>query len=136
MTTASGLFSSWATPASSEPDLFALQQALRALGDDLLELAIVALEVEVEGAGVEEVLDPQQHLQPIEGFRQEILGAGFQRALLGLDGRVRGEHEDRQEHGLGNPKLPDDRDLVQVRHHQVEQDQIRLMLTVQGEHLA
>ena len=116
-------------------DLLALQESLRAFVDDLLERAIVALEVEVKIPRMEEVLDPQQHLQPVEGFRQEILGAGLQGALLRVAGRVGREDQDRQEHVLGNLKLPDDRDPVQMRHHQIEQDQIGLRLGVQGEHL-
>jgi len=82
-------------------DLLALQESLRAFVDDLLERAIVALEVEVQIPRMEQVLDPQQHLQPVEGFRQEILGAGLQGALLRVAGRVGREDQDRQEHVSG-----------------------------------
>ncbi len=45
------------------------------------------------------------------------------------------EDQHRQEHILGNLELLDDRDPVQVRHHQIEQDQIGLELAIQREDL-
>ena len=95
----------------------------------------MAPEVEVEVSRVEEILDPQEHLDPVKRLGQEVLGAGLQRALLRLGGRIGREDQDREIDILGDLKLSHDGDPIQIRHHQVEQEQIRLILTVQGEHL-
>jgi hypothetical protein len=117
-------------------NLLALQQTLGSLDDDLLERAVVAVEIEVEAARVQEVADPQHDLETVEGLGEEILGAGLERPLLGVAGRVGGQDEDRQEDVVGNPELLDDRDPIQVRHHQIEQDQVGLELAVETEHLS
>ena len=116
-------------------DLLALHQALGTLGDDLLERAVVAVEIEVEAARVQEVSNPQHDLEAVERLRQEVLGAGLEGALLRVAGRVGREHQNRQEDVFGNVRLLDDRDPVQVRHHQVEQDEIGLKLAVERDHL-
>ena len=95
----------------------------------------MALQVEIEAARIEEVPDAQHDLEAVEGLRQEILGAGLEGALLRLAGRVGREDEDRLEDVFGNLQLLDDGDPIQVRHHQVEQDQVGLELAGQGEDL-
>ena len=116
-------------------DLLALQELLRAFAYDLLERSIVTIEVEVKVPRVEEVLDAQEHLEPVERLRQKVLGTGLQRALLRCDARIGREDQDREKHVRGNLELSDDRDPIQARHHQVEQDQIRVKLVVQRAHL-
>jgi hypothetical protein len=117
-------------------DLLALQKALRPFLDHTLERAVVPLELEVQRARVEQVLDPEQHLEPVERLGQKVLGAGLERTLLRLGRRVRGQHQHRQEHVARDRELADDRDPVQVRHHQVEQDQVGRPLAVERPHLA
>jgi len=92
--------------------LLGLHEPLRALLNDLLQRSILALDVEVEDSRVQEVLDAQQHLEPVERLGQEILGARLQRALLRLGGGIRCEDQDREKHILGNLELLYDRDPV------------------------
>ena len=86
----------------------------------------MAVELEVEPPRVEQVLDPQEDFEPVERLGQEVFRAGGQGALPGLERHVRGQHEHREIDVLGNGERLDDGHPVEVRHHEIEQDEIRL----------
>ena len=101
-------------------------------GDDRLQRAVLPLELEVQEPGVQEVLDPQEHLDPVERLGQEVLRARGQGALLGRHRHVRGQHQDRHVGLRGDRQLAHHGDPVEVRHHQIEQDQVGMELVVES----
>jgi hypothetical protein len=95
------------------------------------------LELLVQEARLQQVLDPQQHLDGVERLGQEVLGPRGQGAPLGLGRHVGRQHHHRQVGPLRQgPQLRHHRHAVQVGHHQVQQDQVRLKLHVHGDGLA
>jgi hypothetical protein len=108
-----------------------------AVADALLQQLVVPVKFQVQPSGLQQVADAQQHLGGVEGLDQEIGGPIGQGPLLGLGRDVGGQHQDRQEGPGGNhlAELGHDREPVQVGHGQVKQDQVRVVLGVQGQHL-
>jgi hypothetical protein len=77
---------------------------------------------------VEEIADPEHDLELLERLREEVVRPGRQRSPLRVERRVCREHKDgdvfaARDHGS---HLPQHRDAVQVRHEQVEEDQVRV----------
>ena len=91
-----------------------------------LQLGVVLFEPAVQGAGLEQVGDPQQDLGAVEGLGEEVLGAGGQGPLPDFGGDIGGEDEDGQEPAFGHQALEGlhEGEAVEVRHVQVEQDQV------------
>ena len=107
-------------------DLLALDELGRPVPDRLFQRPLLRLERQVELASVEKVLDAKEGLDLVERLGHEVLGAGSERAMLGLHGHVGRQDENRQvlvrgNHGL---ELPEHTNPVEVRHQQVEQDQV------------
>ena len=114
-------------------DLLALEQLLGALANRLLERAIVLGERHVQPARLEEIADAQQHLELLERLGEKVPRARRQGPSLRLRGRVGRQHDDRQV-GVGGDlrlELSEHRHPVEVRHHQVEQDEVRLEVTIE-----
>ena len=86
------------------------------------------LERHVEMARLQQVADAQQHLELLERLGEEVAGTRRQRAALGLQRDIRRQDEDGHVR-IGRDlaaELLEDGEPVEVRHHQVEQDEVRL----------
>jgi hypothetical protein len=86
-------------------------------------------------ARTQEVPDPQQDLELLERLRQEVLCARRQGLALRLQRRVGREDEHGQEHVRGDlvAELAEHRETVEMRHHEVEQDEVGAELPEQVE---
>ncbi len=82
----------------------------------------------------QEIADPQPQLRAIDRLGQEFLDAGFERVEQGAPVGL-GRHHNDGDTRRARVALEDLRDLVPVHpgHHQVQQDQIRLMDTHRGQ---
>ena len=111
---------------------------MRAFSNLRFEVLVLALKLPVQESHGEQVVDAEEQLDPVEGLRQEIARAGRERPTLALGRGVGGEQEDRQI-GL-RPRLPleplQDLHAVEVRHPQIQQDQIGPELSIACRHLA
>lgn len=58
------------------------------LADALLEFGVEALEVLMEGPGLEQVLHPQRHFDEVERLREEVGRSGRKRSTLRLERRI------------------------------------------------
>ena len=119
-------------------ELFRSQELLRALADLRLEALVLAPELLVEEARLEQVPDAKEDLRPIERLRHEIVRAGRERAMPALERHVRGQHEDGRA-GLGSGlrlQLLEHLDAVDIGHPEIQQDQIRPELRAALRHLA
>ena len=106
-----------------EPGLF---QVGGALADSLLEVLVAVEQLQLQAPRLEQVGDPQAHLDRLERLAQEVVGAGGQRALARRSGGVGRQDEDRD---ARRPRGDGPQDLHQLeavrrRHLQVEQDQV------------
>src|ERR1700733_16061407 len=79
-------------------------------------------------AGLQQIPDPQLHLGPVEGLRQEVVGAVRERLLFRLRRIVAGKHENGQIVVLRDysGQLIHGSQAVNMRHMQVQQDEIGL----------
>ena len=78
-------------------------------------------------------MDARPELDHVEGFRDEVLGAGLQRAQLVP--RLGGDHDHGQVSvGVAGLQAFHDLESVHDRHLQVEQDQVVLVFTVHRAH--
>ena len=116
-------------------DLLALQQALGPLPHGLLERAVLRLELAIEPPRVEQVADAQERLELLERLREEVARPRVERLAPGLQQGVGRQHEDRHVRVAGDLGLEEleQGEAVEVRHHEVEQDQVGLELAVQVE---
>src|SRR5471032_1819402 len=82
----------------------------------------------VEGTSFQQVPYPQHGFQGIQRFTDEVLGAQRQGAQASVAGGVGGEHEDRQVFAVrdASVELFEYRKAIELRHVQVENDQVRL----------
>jgi len=119
-------------------ELLRLEELMRAFSNLRLEVLVLAPELPVEEAHREQVVDAEEQLDPVEGLRHEIARAGRERATLGLGCGVGGEDEDRQiDLPRGLPLEPlEDLHAVEMRHPEVQHDQIGPELSVARRHLA
>ncbi len=79
----------------------------------------------VEKPRMQQISRPDQHLTVGEGFGDEILRAALERPITGRDGAVSGQHDHREGFERGKfPYLPQHFEAVQVRHVQVQHDQV------------
>jgi hypothetical protein len=104
-----------------------------ALAHPLLQPLVLILQRQMEEPGLEQVADPEAHLDGTERLGQEVPRSARERAALGFAAAVRGEHQDRQVR-LGRDLLPEDRQDLEpgeVRHLEVQQNEIRMMLVIQ-----
>jgi hypothetical protein len=102
---------------------------LRALFDFLLQKGVLVAQ-EVRGPLEGELrLDPRQHDCRADRFGDVIHGAEAEASLLVLGGRFGGEEDDRNAACRRiRLQLPADFVTVHARHHDVEQDQLRMRL--------
>ena len=99
----------------------------------LLQDLVLILQLEMKKARLQQVADAQHDFDRIQGFGQEVCRPAGQRATLGLGRRIRGEHQDREVSIRRNERSQSFHDgkPVQVRHHQIKQNQIRLIFCIQ-----
>ena len=113
-----------------------LVEVARAVVDELLEHEVLLACLELQEADLQQVLDPQQHLDHVEGLGQEVAGAARQRALLCLDRDVGRDHEHREpaalEPGL---QLREHLEPVRIGHVEVEDQQVRRLLRAHRHHV-
>ena len=98
----------------------------RPLLDGQLEPLLLALELRVELPGDEQVADPQQRLDAVERLGEEIARPHRQRPLLHRRRVVGGDDQHRQValDGEQRPQRLHHLEAVEVRHVQVEDDQV------------
>ena len=109
----------------------------------LLKRAIPASEIgRLRGTSVGQLLDPQHRLDPgderglVDRLGQIFVGARFEPGDDVLGVGFCGDQDDRHERQIGvGLQLPADFDAVELRHHDVEQDQIRKLLRGRGNRL-
>ena len=92
----------------------------------------------VQPACFEEIADAQQDLELLERLGEKVPRARREGPSLRLRGRVGRQHDDRQV-GVGGDlrlELSEHRHPVEVRHHQVEQDEVRLEVTIERQDAA
>jgi len=106
----------------------ALAQLGGAFAHFFFQSDILILKPPVQGAGLQEVPDAQGDFGGVEGFGQEVHCPAGEGALLGFSADVGGQHQDGPVIAGRYQRLErfHDGKAVQVGHHQVEQDQIRL----------
>ena len=91
-----------------------------------LEDASVAVELDVERSGRQEVPDPQEHLRRVEGLHDQVVGTRPERPAAHVRRRFGRQHQDREE-GVGGATgldlfhhlKPVDLGHVQVEDHEV-----------------
>jgi hypothetical protein len=117
--------------ALDDLDLRLLERA-RALADLGLEELVLALHLDVEKPRFEQRPDTQQDLVGLKRLADEILRAARERLPLGLRRFVGRQNQDGKVSGLGDfVQLPHDLESIEVRHVQVEEDQVRPVPDVQ-----
>src|SRR3989475_11399145 len=77
-------------------EFLGLNELLGALAYDLLEALVVTRELLMEQACLEEVADPEKHLDLIERLGQEVLRAALECPALRLHRDVGRQHQDRE----------------------------------------
>jgi hypothetical protein len=101
-------------------------ELLGAQPDRLLEVRVVLLQARVQRPGVQQVRHPQRRLDDVDGLGEEVVRPERQGAPPGLRRRVGRDHQAGEvvlgRHPLG--QLLQDREAVQDRHVQVEQDEV------------
>jgi len=104
----------------------------------VLERLVLVAELLVEKLDLQHVPDPEQGLVDVERLRKEVVRPACQSPLPRLAGCVPRENEDRDVRAPGQQQLQRSHDLepVDVRHQQVEEDQIGLELSDQVRDLA
>ncbi len=109
-----------------------------ALLDALFQLLAPLHQLERQAPGEEQVLHPLEYLGGVKRLRDEILGAHGERPALRIPLLVAGEDQDRPVLVLRDPQrqLPHHLETVDVRHVQVQQDEIRLECQEKGQRLA
>ena len=119
-------------------DLLALQELLCAFAHRGLERALLLLALEVEPPCFQEVLDPEDDFHVVERLREKIGRARVQGPPLRVAGRIRRQDHDGQELTVrdGRPQLLHHCHTIQVRHHQIEEHEIRSQFGVQCSGLA
>ncbi len=87
---------------------------------------VAGLRVDVQGPGVQQVADPQDHLDAVQRFGEEVGGSGMKGPVARLAGHVGGQDEHRQERvgGQGLLQFVEDVEAVAGGHVQVEQQQV------------
>ena len=114
-----------------------LDQLARPLAHLGLEQLVLALDLDVEEARLEQRLDAQQQLVLLERLVDEVLGAARQRLAPRFRRQVARQDQDRQVRRLGDlVQLVHHLEPVHVRHVQVEQDEIGPVLDVERADLA
>src|SRR5256712_5686797 len=107
-------------------ELLALKELLGPFADELLERLVVALELEVETTGVEQILDAEEDFQTVKGLGEKVLRAGRERALLRFRRHIGGQHEHGQIDVPGDRQPLHPGDAVEGRPHQVRQGEVRV----------
>ena len=101
--------------------------------EQLLQLFVLAVDLDVQQANLEHVVDARQHLGDIERFADEVFRTGFERAELVI--RLGRDHQDR--------KVSIFLDVLQSFHHleavhaghlEIEHNQVVAILLVQRMH--
>ena len=94
---------------------------------ELVQLGSLGLDRVVIPLDAKERTDTHEELVVVERLRDEIVGTGFDRSLfLGADARR--DHDHREHRGLVvRAKPPADGVSVDVRHHDVEENEIRFL---------
>ena len=112
---------------------FGLQELRRPLPDGLLQPHVLVLKLTMQAPSLQQVSDPEEHLDGVEGLDHEVLGAHRQRPAPGLGRDVRGEDQDRGVRPFGDevPELLQHGESVRVGHEQIQKEQIGLELLVQ-----
>jgi hypothetical protein len=82
---------------------------------------------------LEQVADPEQDLEMVERFGQEVVGARGERSSPGFGAYIGGQDQDGEVFTCGNApgELCHDGEAIHVRHHQIEQDEIRFKFAVE-----
>ena len=119
-------------------DLLTLQELLRAFAHRGLERALLLLALEVEPPCLQEVLDPEDDFHMVERLRQKVRRTRVQGPPLRVAGRIGRQDHDWQELTVRErrPQLLQHGHTIQVRHHQIEEHEIRSQFGVQGSGLA
>ena len=119
-------------------EFLGLNELLGALAYDLLEALVVTRELLMEQACLEEVADPEKHLDLIERLGQEVLRAALECPALRLHRDVGRQHEDREIGLRWHQRLDllEDLEPVHVGHREVEQDEVGTGLRVEWQRLA
>jgi hypothetical protein len=103
-------------------------------GVPLRELARLVLDGVVQRLLAQHRAHPGEEGGVLEGLRQVVVAAGVESRddVAGVGLRRHEDHRDRLEPGVAL-ELAHDRDAVELRHHDVEEDQVRLELAGAGE---
>ena len=105
--------------------LFGLEQLMRALLDLPLQRLVLAPEVAVQEAHLDEIAHAQQELGLLEGLRDEVAGSGLERRALALAGHVGGQDQHRQiELGPALLEPLENLDAVEQGHAEVQHDEV------------
>ena len=104
-------------------------ELLRAFADASLELASLLFEQEVAEAGLQQVADPQHDLDGVERLGEKVPGPHRERFLAALREHVRRQHEDGEVSMMSKARREpsEHAEAVEVRHVQVEQQQVGLI---------
>ena len=104
------------------------RELVRPLPHFLFQRLVVPTELPVEEARLQEVLDAQQDLAGLEGFGEEVLGPHLQRLAPRFRIEVSRDDQDREIGVVGDVRSQGGHDIeaVQVRHQQIQHDQIGL----------
>ena len=94
--------------------------------EGVLKGGSLSIKLDVETPHFEEISDAEKNFQVIEGLEQEVgrtcaKGGAFCFLIC-----ISGQNDDREEDIIaGGAKGAEDRKPINVRHHQIEQDQVR-----------
>ena len=129
----SSSLNSAATASRSRISCRASSRSSRPFLHTLLQCNAPSLKLEVEEPHLQQVLDSQEHLGLLERLRDEVLRPSLQRALSNLLAVVGGQHENRQPATLDpRGERLHDLETVRIRHVQVEQHEVEVVLPAQG----
>ncbi len=103
-----------------------LLEFLRAEADQGLEFAVVRGELPLQEPGLEQVVDPQEDLDAVEGLRDEVTGAQQEGPLADGGIAVAGDDEDRKELSgwRQRPDVFEHLEAVDPRHVEVEHEEV------------
>src|SRR6266508_741219 len=99
----------------------------------LFQLLVLLPELEMKLPNLQHVVNPEENLLQIEGFGEEVLRSSGQSFPLDLGRDVGGEYQDGQIAARRDQscQLVHHLEAVEVRHEQVQKDQVRLELCQQ-----
>ena len=98
----------------------------------------MARELQMEQAGLEEITDPKEHLDMLERLGQEVLRPALEHAAFGLERHVGRQDQNGEIRRWLHQRLDlrEDLEAIQVRHREIEQDEVGPNRGVERQRLA